>query len=95
MLRGVGSVGRFLVGSTALIVGNVALLAVAAFLGDAFGQAVAALGLALTGLLCGFYFGRIACNTADARDLPGWMGLLLFVPILNLFVYPYFAFHDG
>jgi hypothetical protein len=95
LAAGGGSVGRFLVGSTALIVGNVALLAVAAFLGDAFGQAVAALGLALTGLLCGFYFGRIACNTADARDLPGWMGLLLFVPILNLFVYPYFAFHDG
>lgn len=95
LVAGGGSVGRFLVGSTALILGNVALLSVAAFLGDAFGQAVAALGMALTGLLCVFYFGRIGCNTAAARDLPGWMGLLLFIPILNLFVYPYFAFHDG
>ena len=57
LAAGGGSVGRFLVGSTALIVGNVALLAVAAFLADAFGQAVAALGVALSGLLCVFYFG--------------------------------------
>jgi len=67
----------------------------AVFLGDSFGRGVAALGLALTGLIGIFYFGRIACNTATVRDLPGWMGILLFVPILNLFIYPYFAFHDG
>jgi hypothetical protein len=95
LVAGGASVGRFLIGMIALIVGNGALIAMAALLGDSFGSAVAAFGLVLTGLLCLFYFGRIACNTATARDLPGWMGLLLFVPILNFFVYPYFAFHDG
>jgi hypothetical protein len=79
----------------ALVVGNAALMAMAALLGDSFGSAVAALGLGLTGLLCLFYFGRIACNTATARGLPDWMGVLLLVPILNFFVYLYFAFHDG
>jgi len=92
---GGGSVVRFLIGMIALIAGNGALLAMAAFLGDGFGRGVAVLGLVLTGLICLVYFGRIACNTAIARDLPGWMGLLLFVPLLNFFVYPYFAFHDG
>jgi hypothetical protein len=95
LAAGGGSVARFLIGMIALIGGNAALLAMAAFLGDSFGRGVAALGLVLTGLLCLFYFGRIACNTASARDLPGWTGLLLFVPFLNFFVYPYFAFHDG
>ena len=95
LAAGGGSLSRFLVGALALIVGNGALLGMAAFLGDSFGRGVAALGLALTGLIGIFYFGRIACNTATARDRPGWMGILLFVPILNLFIYPYFAFHDG
>ncbi len=95
LAAGGGSVVRFLIGMVALVVGNAALIAMAALLGDSFGRAVAALGLGLTGLLCLFYFGRIACNTATARDLPGWMGLLLLVPILNFFIYPYFALHDG
>lgn len=95
LAAGGGSVGRFLIGMIALIAANTALIAMAAFLGDSFGRAVAALGLASTGLFCLFYFGRIACHTATARNLPGWMGLLLFVPVVNFFVYPYFAFHDG
>ena len=95
LAAGGGSVVRFLIGMLALVVGNASLIAMAALLGDSFGSAVAALGLGLTGLLCLFYFGRIACNTATARDLPAWMGLVLLVPILNFFIYPYFAFHDG
>lgn len=71
------------------------MIATAAFLGDGFGHSIAALGLALSGLLGLFYFGRIASPTATARNLPGWMGLLLFVPVLIFFVYPHFAFHDG
>jgi hypothetical protein len=95
LAAGGGSIGRFLIGTVALVIGNATLLAVAAFLGDGFGSALAALGLGLTGLLCLFYFGRIACNTAIARDLPGWMGLLVFIPVVNFFAYPYLAFHDG
>jgi hypothetical protein len=49
---------------------------------------LANLGLTLTGLLCLVYFGHIAYRTASARDLPGWIGLLVFVPIVNFFIYP-------
>ena len=56
---------------------------------------VAGLGLGLSGPLCLIHFVRIARDTATARNLPAWMGILLFVPVVNLFVYPYFAFHDG
>ncbi len=95
LAAGGGSIGRFVIGTIALVIGNAALIAVSTQLGSAFGRSIAGLGLALTALLGLFYFGRIACNTAIARNLPGWMGLLLFVPILNFFVYAYFALHDG
>lgn len=95
LAAGGGSIGRFLIGTVVLTAGNATLIAMAVFLGDGFGRAIALFGLTLTGLFCLYYFVRIACTTAIARGLPGWMGLLLFVPILNFFVYPYFAFHDG
>jgi hypothetical protein len=95
LAAGGGSIGRFVIGTIALVIGNAALIAVSTVLGSAFGRSIAGFGLGLTALLCLFYFGRIACNTAIARNLPGWMGLLLFVPILNFFVYAYFALHDG
>ena len=34
-------------------------------------------------------------RTAELRGLPKWVGLLMFVPVVNLGVYPYIAFHDG
>ena len=34
-------------------------------------------------------------GTAERRDLPRFVGLLCFVPVVNFFVYPYMAFHDG
>ena len=95
IVAGGGSVSRFLAGFTTLIVGNISLIAAGAFQGGGLGQVLAALGLTLSTLLSFAYFGWISWNTAVARDLPGWVGLLLFVPIINFFVYPYLAFHDG
>jgi len=38
---------------------------------------------------------RLMWKTAENRGIPGWVGLLSFIPFVNLFVYPYLAFHDG
>lgn len=95
LAAGGGSVLRFAIGAIGLVIGNGILVAVATVLGGAFGRGLAFLGLGLSALLCIFYFGQIAWNTAVARDCPGWVGLLCFVPLANLFVYPYLAFHDG
>jgi hypothetical protein len=92
---GGGSALGALLGGIGLVVANVALLGVAAFLGDPIGGLLAFSGLGLTTLLCVVYFGQIAWVTAVERDCSGWVGLLVFVPILNFFVYPYLAFHDG
>lgn len=96
LVAGGSNVGRFLLGAIALALGNGALIAVVVALGGSpLGNLVATAGIGLTCLLCIVYFGRIASNTATARDLPGWVGLLIFIPIINFFIYPYIAFHDG
>jgi hypothetical protein len=95
LAAGGSGVGRFLLGTIAVLMGNGALITVGAFLGGSLGSLMATVGIGLSCGLCLFYFGRIAVNTALARDLPGWLGLLLFVPIVNFFIYPYIAFHDG
>jgi hypothetical protein len=41
------------------------------------------------------YMASIVMTTAENRGLSKWLGLLSFVPLLNVFVYPYIAFHDG
>ncbi len=92
---GGGSIGRFLLGCLALLVGNVAVFAAAAFLGEGLGGVLGTAGTVLTMLIAFGYLGRIMWNTATARDLPGWVGLLMFVPVANFFVYPVIAFHDG
>ena len=92
---GGGSVVAALLGGISLVVANVALLGVAAFLGDPIGGLLAASGLGLTTLLCIVYFGQIAWTTAVERGCSGWIGLLVFVPLVNFFVYPFLAFHDG
>ncbi|HEB88626.1 MAG TPA: hypothetical protein ENI85_03565 [Deltaproteobacteria bacterium] len=94
LAAGGGSIGRFLLGGLAVVLGNAVLIGVGAMLGG-FGKGVMALGMLATLLLCTVYFGRLAWNTAVARGLPGGVGLLLFVPLVNFFVYPYIAFHDG
>jgi len=95
LAAGGSSIGRFGVVGIALLVGNGVLIGTAALLGGSFGTVMMTLGIGLSGLLCLVYFGRIASHTATARDLPGWLGLLVFVPVLNFFIYPYIAFHDG
>ncbi len=95
LAAGGSSIGRFLVVAIFVVLGNGALVAAAAALGGLLGSLMVGLGLGLSGLLGLVYFGRVASNTAIARDLPGWLGLLIFVPILNFVVYPYIAFHDG
>jgi hypothetical protein len=95
LAAGGSSVGRFLAVTFVVLVGNGALLAAASILGSSLGNVMVPAGLGLSGLLCLFYFGRVASQTATARDLPGWLGLGVFIPVLNFFVYPYIAFHDG
>jgi hypothetical protein len=41
------------------------------------------------------YFGRLMWNTAVNRGVSGWMGILVFVPLVGFFAYLYIAFHDG
>jgi hypothetical protein len=42
-----------------------------------------------------FYFARLMWVMAERRHLPGWVGLLTFVPLVNFIAYPVIAFHDG
>jgi hypothetical protein len=92
---GGGSVGSFLLGSFAILAANAALFLTAQFVGDTLGGALVSVGLASTGLLCSAYLARICWNTAAARSLPSWFGLLVAVPGISFFVYPVMAFHDG
>jgi len=66
----------------------------------------AAIAGALLGPLGGFlavawsawalaYFGQLCWNTAESRGVSGWIGLLAFLPLVNLIAYLYIAFHDG
>lgn len=88
---GGGSFPKFLMG----FVGLIALSIGAAVLGSAVGGLVAVLAGIAVALGALFYMAVIMMNTAESRGLAGWVGLLTFIPILNFFVYPYIAFHDG
>lgn len=95
IVAGGGSVPGFLIGCVGLLIGSLVLGATSALVGGSVGTAIAGLGFGFVLLLSLFYFGRIAWTTATERELPGIVGLLVFVPIANFFVYPYIAFHDG
>jgi hypothetical protein len=41
------------------------------------------------------YFVQLSWNTAEKRGVSGWIGLLAFVPLVNLAAYLYIALHDG
>ena len=94
---GGGSFPRFLIGAAGFLVGAIGLGVMAGMMGDEGGMmaiVIPVVGiLAMLGMC--FYFGRIFWRTAERRGLNGFIGLLSFVPIVNLFVYPYIAFHDG
>lgn len=88
-----GSFPRFLIGSAAYVGGAIGL----GFLSSGGGTlSMVAGGLGLLGTLgVLFYFGRLFWGMAERRGLPGFVGLLNFVPVVNFFVFPYIAFHDG
>ena len=56
--------------------GNSAILAV---IGGTTGSAISALALAGLTIFTLYYFGQLVWTTAVERELPGWIGLLVFV----------------
>jgi len=95
IVAGGGSVGAFFLGSIGLIVGAVVLGIVSAFLGGTIAGAISGICVVFVFFFTLIYFGRLCWTMAADRNLSGWVGLLLFVPVVNFFVYPYIAFHDG
>ncbi len=78
--------------------GTIGLVVVAGIAGAALGEMgglVAGLLVGVFGIAAMVYFARIAMATAERRGLPKWIGLLSFVPVVNIAIYPYIAFHDG
>jgi hypothetical protein len=93
---GGGSFSRFLIGVAVFFAGAIGLGIASGMSGGEGGMAFVAVGFALIGSLVTLvYFGRIFWRTAERRGLSGFIGLLSFVPVVNLLVYPYIAFHDG
>ena len=86
---GGGSFPRFLIGTVVFFAGGIGL----GFLSSAGGAgSVASAVIAVAGMLgMIFYFGRLLWRTAERRGLNGFIGLLGFVPVVNLFVYPYIS----
>mgnify|MGYP005839085051 CR=1 FL=1 len=41
------------------------------------------------------FFVRLLWNTAEARGVSGWMGILVMIPFVGPLFYLYIAFHDG
>lgn len=86
LVCGGASIPSFLV----LLAAGIAAIVVGAILGP--------LGMLLAlawGAWMLFYFGRVFWNTAEKRKVPGWIGLLALLPLVNVFAYLYIAFHDG
>ena len=92
---GGNSLARCALGAVALVAANGALFLAAQVLGEGLGSILFGFGAAFSVLLGSFYFARISWNTALARELPGWFGLLIVVPGISFFIYPIMAFHDG
>lgn len=89
------SVKQFLLVMVGLIAASVAAGVAASALGGTVGAGVAAF-IGIGALLYGmYYFGKLFWVMAERRELSGWLGLLMFVPLVNLAVFAYIAFHDG
>jgi hypothetical protein len=83
---------KVLLGLVGVIIGSV----VVAVVGGASGSgAVVTIGYLLITLVTIGFFVLLMWNTATRRGLSGWWGILCCIPVVNLFVYPYMAFHDG
>jgi hypothetical protein len=89
------SVGQFLLVIIGLIAAGVAAGVAGSMLGGSIGAGAAAfigIGAALN---AAYYFGKLFWVMAERRELSGWVGLLMFIPLVNLGVFAYIAFHDG
>lgn len=95
IVAGGGSVLTFVLGTVGLFVGMIVLGITTSFIGGSVGTTIAVLSVLFLFAVVFVYLGRILWATAAARDLPGWIGLLCFVPLVGFFVYPYIAAHDG
>jgi len=91
VVAGGGSIQGFVFGTIGLILGAVVLGLLSSLLGGMLGG----LGMIFILIFAVGYFARLSWNMAVHRDVSGWIGLLIFVPGVNFFVYPYIAFHDG
>jgi len=97
MIRcGGGSFSRFCFGILGFVVAAIALFAAAGQMGEGIAsKALIAMFCLAAVIVAVVYMARIVMETAARRGLPRALGLLAFVPLLNFFVYPYIAFHDG
>ena len=86
---------QFLRGAVGLAVAGVGVAVLSTLLAGPFGAVVSAVVGIAAALLLVVYFGKLTWALAERRDLAGWVGLLLFVPVLNVFALCYIAFHDG
>jgi len=92
---GGGSVRRVLGFGAALLLANVLLAVAASKMDGGLATALAGFAAFLIAAASSIYMTVLACRTATARDLPGWFGLLTWLPGISIFVYPIMAFHDG
>jgi hypothetical protein len=92
---GGGNFKTFLLAGLGSAVGIGAVAGIAAAVAGEIGGLVAALAAGVFAIVVVVYFARIAMGTAERRGLSKWLGLLTFVPLANILIYPYMAFHDG
>ena len=96
---GGGSALRCLIVGIALVAASGLVFAAGLQVGGGEGGALSAilLGVAYgaTWLVATVYFTLLTWRTAEARGVPGWLGLLVWVPVASMLLYPILAFHDG
>jgi hypothetical protein len=96
MLQACGaSLKEFLLVMVGLVAAAVAAGVTSSAIGGTVGVAIAFCFGIGAGLYALYYFGKLCWVLAERRDLSGWIGLLMFVPIINIGVFAYIAFYDG
>lgn len=88
-------VWRFLVFGFGLVLASFLIGRAATKVGPGIGEPMAFVAEHTVDVALMLYTGWLMWRIAGARNLPSWMGLLVWVPLLNVFIYPYLAFHDG
>jgi hypothetical protein len=72
-----------------------AVMVGAGVLGAFVGGGVGPLLMMAAGVGFAVYLVMLLWRIADNRDCSGWLGILCIIPVVNLLVYLYIAFHDG